>query len=165
MDHPTQRIRIGTVDEIKQQGAVVVAGQDRPLAVFYHQDQIYAVDNRCPHMGFPLHRGTTQDGILTCHWHHARFDLASGCTFDLWADDIPSYPVEIDESTVWVVMQSPTTDGWERWQRRLREGMGRRDSQPGILHVHVQYRVMLNSHLTPPKGQCPTLSSRLSSFT
>ena len=59
MDHPTQRIRIGTVDEIKQQGAVVVAGQDRPLAVFYHQDQIYAVDNRCPHMGFPLHRGTT----------------------------------------------------------------------------------------------------------
>jgi nitrite reductase/ring-hydroxylating ferredoxin subunit len=123
MDHPTPRIRIGTVDEIKQQGAVVVAGQDRPLAVFYHQDQIYAVDNRCPHMGFPLHRGTTQDGILTCHWHHARFDLASGCTFDLWADDIPSYPVEIDEGTVWVVMQPPTSDGRQRWQRRLREGM------------------------------------------
>ncbi len=123
MDHRTQRIRVGTVDEIKQQGAVVVSGHDRPLAVFYHQDQIYAVDNRCPHMGFPLHRGTTQDGILTCHWHHARFDLASGCTFDLWADDIPSYPVEIDEGTVWVVMQPQDADGLGRWQRRLREGM------------------------------------------
>jgi nitrite reductase/ring-hydroxylating ferredoxin subunit len=123
MDHSVQRIRIGTVDEIKQQGAVVVSGHDRPLAVFYHQDQIYAVDNRCPHMGFPLHRGTTQDGILTCHWHHARFDLASGCTFDLWADDIPSYPVEVDQGTVWVVMSSHTIDGLERWQRRLREGI------------------------------------------
>lgn len=123
MDHPTLRIRIGTVDEIKQQGAVVVSGHDRPLAVFYHQEQIYAVDNRCPHMGFPLHRGTTQDGILTCHWHHARFDLDSGCTFDLWADDIPSYPVEIEEGTVWVVMASQATDGLARWQRRLREGM------------------------------------------
>ena len=123
MDHPTLRIRIGTVDEIKQQGAIVVSGHDRPLAVFYHQEQIYAVDNRCPHMGFPLHRGTTQDGILTCHWHHARFDLASGCTFDLWADDIPSYPVEIEEGTVWVVMASQATDGLARWQRRLREGM------------------------------------------
>lgn len=123
MHHRTQRIRVGTVDEIKQQGAVVVTGHDRPLAVFYHQDQIYAVDNRCPHMGFPLHRGTTQDGILTCHWHHARFDLASGCTFDLWADDIPSYPVDIDAGTVWVLMPPQDPDGLGRWQRRLREGM------------------------------------------
>ncbi len=123
MNHRTQRIRVGTVDEIKQQGTVVVSGHDRPLAVFYHQDQIYAVDNRCPHMGFPLHQGTTQDGILTCHWHHARFDLASGCTFDLWTDDIPSYPVDIDEGTVWVVMLPQELDGLGRWQRRLREGM------------------------------------------
>ena len=38
------------------------------------------LDNRCPHMGFALDRGSVDDGILTCHWHHARFDLASGCT-------------------------------------------------------------------------------------
>jgi nitrite reductase/ring-hydroxylating ferredoxin subunit len=34
-------------------------------------------------MGFPLDRGSVEDGVVTCHWHHARFDLASGCTFDL----------------------------------------------------------------------------------
>jgi hypothetical protein len=27
-------------------------------------------------MGFPLDRGSVDDGILTCHWHHARFELA-----------------------------------------------------------------------------------------
>jgi hypothetical protein len=26
-------------------------------------------------MGFPINQGTVKDGILTCHWHHARFDL------------------------------------------------------------------------------------------
>jgi nitrite reductase/ring-hydroxylating ferredoxin subunit len=39
-----------------------------------------------PAHGLPLERGCVEDGILTCHWHHARFDLESGCTFDLWGD-------------------------------------------------------------------------------
>jgi nitrite reductase/ring-hydroxylating ferredoxin subunit len=53
-------------------------------------------------MGFPLERGSVEDGILTCHRHHARFDLQSGCTFDLWADDAPIFPVEIRDDEVWV---------------------------------------------------------------
>jgi len=54
-------------------------------------------------MGFPLNLGTVKDGILTCHWHHARFDLNSGGTFDQWAGDVRSYPVEIrNETEVWV---------------------------------------------------------------
>ena len=52
---------------------VTVGGQ---VLVLWRQDgQVYAVNNRCPHMGFPLDRGTCRDGILTCHWHAARFDL------------------------------------------------------------------------------------------
>ena len=41
-------------------------------------------------------------GLVTCHWHHARFDLASGCTFDLWADDVPTCPAEVRDGEVWV---------------------------------------------------------------
>ncbi len=50
--------------------------------IFHDHGKIFAVDNRCPHMGFPLDRGTFKDCILTCHWHHARFDLNTGGTFD-----------------------------------------------------------------------------------
>ena len=74
-------------------------------------------------MGFPLNKGTIKDGILTCHWHHARFDLKSGCTFDPWADDVQSYPVEIRDGEVWL---NPNTNGANsitRWKRRLRAGM------------------------------------------
>ena len=76
-------IQVASSDELKQKKVIVVSGNDGPIAVFHHDDgQVHAVDNRCPHMGFPLHRGTIKDGILTCHWHHADFDLESGCTFD-----------------------------------------------------------------------------------
>src|SRR5262245_6311571 len=53
-------------------------------------------------MGFPLHRGTVRDNILTCHWHHARFDLGTGGAFDLWADDARVFPVSIRGGDVYV---------------------------------------------------------------
>ena len=95
-----RQVRVGTLEEVARQRCVVVTGDHGPIAVFHEGDSVFAVDNRCPHMGFPLHRGTVQDGILTCHWHEARFDLASGCTFDLFADDVPTYPVEVRDGEV-----------------------------------------------------------------
>jgi phenylpropionate dioxygenase-like ring-hydroxylating dioxygenase large terminal subunit len=35
-----------------------------PIVVFYNGGEPKAIDNRCPHMGFPLHRGTIDNGIL-----------------------------------------------------------------------------------------------------
>ena len=58
-------------------------------------------------MGFPLNKGTVKESILTCHWHHARFDLSNGGTFDQWAGDVHSFPVEIrNENEVWVDISS-----------------------------------------------------------
>ena len=74
-------------------------------------------------MGFPLDRGTVSNGILTCHWHHARFDLSSGGTFDPFADDVGAFPVSVSEGRVWVDPSPPTSDPVERWSRRLEDGM------------------------------------------
>jgi hypothetical protein len=85
---------------------------------------VRALDNRCPHLGFPLHKGSLQDGILTCHWHHARFDLASGGTFDLWADDVPTAEVRIEGGEVWVAPECRLRDEPAvHWRRRLTDGM------------------------------------------
>src|SRR6476661_4463770 len=84
--------------------------QNHGISLFYYNSRVYAIDNRCPHMGFPLHRGTVKDGILTCHWHHARFDLMNGGTFDQWAGDVTSFPVEIrNRNEVWIAV-SPVTE-------------------------------------------------------
>jgi hypothetical protein len=74
-------------------------------------------------MGFPLERGSVEDGILTCHWHHARFDLESGCTFDLWADDVPVCPVEVHNGEVWVKTTFGHADPAAHWRQRLADGL------------------------------------------
>ena len=117
-------VRACSLDELKAKGRLVVHGRHPPILLVYDQGRVFALDNRCPHMGFPLERGSVADGILTCHWHHARFDLASGCTFDLWADDVPTCPVEVREpGEVWVRPVFGHADPAGHWRRRLQEGL------------------------------------------
>lgn len=117
-------VRAASEAEVRRAGCTVVSVAGHAIALFAHNGHIYAVDNRCPHMGFPLHRGTVQDGILTCHWHHARFDLATGGTFDPWADDVRSFPVEIRDGEVWVDLAAPD-DARAHHARRLEDGLQR----------------------------------------
>ena len=64
------------------------------FAVFRFEDKFYAVDNRCPHMGYPMSKGSIRDGVLICHWHHWEFDLKSGGCFLASGDDLKAFPVE-----------------------------------------------------------------------
>ena len=116
-------ISAGTLEQIRQRGCTVVTGGGHAIAVFHHDGEVYAVDNRCPHMGFPLDRGSVKDGILTCHWHHARFDLSSGGTFNPFADDVRSFPVSVVDGEVWIDPEPPARDEGKHWQRRLEDGL------------------------------------------
>jgi nitrite reductase/ring-hydroxylating ferredoxin subunit len=116
--------RVADLAELRAAGRMVVSAGGHSLVLFADGDDVRALDNRCPHMGFPLHRGTLSDGILTCHWHHARFDLCSGGTFDQWADDLRSFPVELRNGAVFVDV-SPPEDLVGHQRRRLQDGLER----------------------------------------
>ncbi len=113
---------VAQVADVKAAAYAIVYVEGQAIALFDHNDKIYAIDNRCPHMGFPLHRGTVKDCILTCHWHHARFDLASGGTFDAWADDVRAFPVEIRGDQVWIDL-APHADPQAHQRQRLQDGL------------------------------------------
>lgn len=115
-------VRAAQLAEVQAAGNLVVRIEGRTIALFSVGDKIYAVDNRCPHMGFPMQRGTVKDCILTCHWHHARFDLTSGGTFDLWADDVQAFPIEIRSGEVWVDL-APKIDPHTHQRQRLIDGL------------------------------------------
>src|SRR5262249_28159957 len=116
-------IRIGTLDELRDRRRMVIGTPVGAVLVIADGDDVVALDNRCPHMGFPLPRGSIEDGILTCHWHHARFDLRSGSTFDLWADDVPLREVRIVDGEVWVAAAPAVRDEAAHWRRRLHDGL------------------------------------------
>ena len=71
-------VRAGSLDELRKEGRLLTKVGALPVVVFWHDDRAWAIEDRCPHMGFPLHQGTVESGLVTCHWHHARFDLVTG---------------------------------------------------------------------------------------
>jgi nitrite reductase/ring-hydroxylating ferredoxin subunit len=118
----SERVRAGSPDELEREGRLLTKIGSRPVVIFWHEGRPFALEDRCPHMGFPLHQGTVERGLLTCHWHHARFDLASGCTLDPWADDTPAFEVAVDGDDVWVWTRA-VADPVGRLRRRLADGL------------------------------------------
>jgi nitrite reductase/ring-hydroxylating ferredoxin subunit len=116
------RVLAGSAAALRAEGRLLTKLGRLPVVVVWHEGRAFALEDRCPHMGFPLHRGTCEAGLLTCHWHHARFDLASGSTLDRWADDARAFDVEVRDDEVWVSSRSNPEDV-EHLQRRLREGL------------------------------------------
>ena len=123
MDNGNGMVRVAALAEVRERGVMVTRAGERAVAVFADGEEIHAVDNRCPHMGFPLDRGSVKDGILTCHWHEARFELGSGCTFDLWADDAITYATEVRGDSVWVATRPRQARDAAYHRLRLRRGM------------------------------------------
>src|SRR5437870_5031514 len=119
----TQTVAACALDELKSATCKVVSIAGKTILVVYDDGRVFALDNRCPHMGFPLHRGTVRDGILTCHWHHAKFDLSSGCTLDPFADDAPAFSTEIRDGDVFVDPRPVKRDERGHWLTRLNEAL------------------------------------------
>jgi nitrite reductase/ring-hydroxylating ferredoxin subunit len=117
-------VHAASLVDVRAAARLVVHLDGNTVCLFADGDEVHAVDNRCPHMGFPLHRGTVCDGILTCHWHHARFDLKTGGTFDQFADELRRFPVEIDGDAVLIDL-SPREDAAAHQRKRLYDGLER----------------------------------------
>ena len=69
MDAPNTEFALaGSLEELKTKGRLVVHGRHRPILVMYDRGRVFALDNRCPHMGFPLEH---------CRGRHFDLSLAS----------------------------------------------------------------------------------------
>ncbi|MBS8261035.1 nitrite reductase (NAD(P)H) small subunit [Roseibium polysiphoniae] len=72
-------VAIGDLTDIPRQGARVVKTDAGCIAVFRTvNDEVYALDDRCPHKGGPLSNGIVHGSSVTCPLHNWVFDLATG---------------------------------------------------------------------------------------
>jgi hypothetical protein len=58
VDHNDRCVFAVNTSSLHESGCLSIQIQNHTIALFYHNSRIYAVDNRCPHMGFPLSQGT-----------------------------------------------------------------------------------------------------------
>ena len=74
-------IDIAALTDIPRQGARVVKTPHGCIALFRTaDDQIFALEDRCPHKGGPLSEGIVHGTSVTCPLHAWVFDLATGVT-------------------------------------------------------------------------------------
>lgn len=80
-------IEIARIEDFPKNGMKVfnVGGLDVLLA--NANGNFYAVENRCPHMGYPLYFGSLEGTILICGFHYAKFDITNGKALNRVTDE------------------------------------------------------------------------------
>ena len=117
-------IHAGSLADIPDgEARTVDVGEGRTLAVFHVEGRVYATDNQCPHMGYPLTRGMVRHGVLTCDWHGRSFDLEGGGCFNYECDDLQTFPVENRDGEIYVAVEDFVYRRKSEHMRLLWEGL------------------------------------------
>jgi 3-phenylpropionate/trans-cinnamate dioxygenase ferredoxin subunit len=78
------------------------------VGLFRDGDDVYAMENACPHQGVPLSDGALDGCIVTCSAHGWEFDLRTGHRpEDPDGFPIPCFAVRVDDGEVWVDLDHP----------------------------------------------------------
>mgnify|MGYP001395007964 CR=1 FL=1 len=93
----TAWIEIGTLEDIPVRGARVVRTAKGCIAVFRTAtDEVYALDDACPHKGGPLSEGIVHGDKVTCPLHNRVFAFATGEAQGADTEVVATYPVRLE---------------------------------------------------------------------
>ncbi len=115
-------IKVIPQDELPANQRKVVKVEQRNILLINHNNQVFAVENSCPHLKLPLQKGKiTDDGALVCPFHRSAFDLATGNP-TTWTPFPPGigkvlalispekglsvFPTRVEEGNIWVSVGS-----------------------------------------------------------
>jgi len=71
-------VRVASVSEVPPGPGKLVLVGGKKLGLFNVDGTIHAIDDTCPHRGASLCEGEVDGTRVTCPWHDASFDLATG---------------------------------------------------------------------------------------
>jgi nitrite reductase/ring-hydroxylating ferredoxin subunit len=131
-------INVGALPDLVKKGRSLVKVEGKQIAVFKDDyDQIFAINNRCPHEGYSLIEGTlSEEGEgyngkrackLACNWHGWSFDLASGEALK-GRDPVRAYSIEKQGTDYFIDLADiDTKTRVERAYAELEEATGEHD--------------------------------------
>lgn len=113
-------------DELASEQARLVKTDDKRIAVFRAGDGcLYAVDDRCPHEGYPLVKGAVANCVLTCKWHNFKFDLRDGSCL-MGDEEVRTFPIRVVDGRVEIDVSDPPVEVvaaaiWQRLETALQQ--------------------------------------------
>jgi len=110
--HELQWYELGPVSEIPIRGSRRVVIEDQKIGIFRTAaDEVYAIEDSCPHKQGPLTQGIVHDKCVTCPLHNWVISLENG---EAQGDDggsVAVYPVQVDNGQLKVAVGKTESAG------------------------------------------------------
>ncbi len=98
-----ERQYIADLSELKTNKGLCIELEDKEIALIWHKEKAYAINNFCPHRGGPLYRGETENGpAVRCPLHGWLFNLESGECLNMPAPPIETYKLKIEKDKIYL---------------------------------------------------------------
>ena len=124
----TNFVKVAARSDITEGKPRAVRVEGHSIALFEHEGTVYATDNQCPHMGYPLIRGRVRKGVLSCDWHGWSYDMEGGGCFTGGCDDLATFPVEVRNGDIYVDVEKGGKKRDDAHYLLLKEGLFSQDS-------------------------------------
>lgn len=100
-------IAIGTIDEIPLRGARCVKTPQGKIGVFRtSENQVYAIEDHCPHKGGPLTQGIVHGGSVTCPLHNWVISLETGMALGADEGAVRTIPIRNIDGQLSIALES-----------------------------------------------------------
>ena len=97
-------------NKIDEGKGITVCVENRNIALFKHEKNIYAVDSICRHQMGPLGEGRIIDGCITCPWHGYQYLPHNGESPPPFTEKLATYEVKVINQKIWL-NPTPITEG------------------------------------------------------
>ena len=99
-----------SVSDIPKLGARVVRHGTLDIAVFRNaDDEIFALEDRCPHKGGQLSQGIVHGKKVTCPMHGWNIELDTGCASAPDNGCAREFAVKVEDGRVWLDLAAVET--------------------------------------------------------
>jgi nitrite reductase (NADH) small subunit len=98
-------IAAGRLEEIPREGARVIRTPAGDIALFRtHDDQVFALRDKCPHRGGPLSQGMVYGHTVACPLHNWSIALDSGTAVAPDEGRTACFPVRLEGDIVYLAL-------------------------------------------------------------
>jgi len=100
--------------EVPEGAMIKATAEGRTVLLARLGGEVYALNNKCPHMGGSLADGKLEDGLVICPRHGAAFEIKTGKNMrgpkigplKLTTHDAQAYPVKVEGEDILVGLEA-----------------------------------------------------------
>jgi hypothetical protein len=108
---------VALLSDLTAKQRIVVEIKEKKVLLIWHENEVHAVQAKCPHLGLPLIKSKIENNEIICPFHKSAFDLCDGAVkcWSPWPKflggvlgkvskqkNLEVFPVQIDEDKVMV---------------------------------------------------------------